>query len=1049
MLTALVCSVSMLSACGSPQEPSSPRAPAAQPATVRLFASAAAAPVGSRISVSLSGTTADGAPVLGIDGWLRFAPAALRFAGRAVDSTTTIAVNDSGAARGRLRVLAVRPGRLEPDLPVLVFEVLQADYLANLEFAPGAVVGAARQLQRSSGLRRAEVRNSLSAPGAVRAAVQRGKALKNLVTPTIYGDADGSGAVMQADADLVGDWIVGNGAPPDTMTFNIANVAPQNLPGIGGSTDDDPPGWGFLFPGGGFIRQAALTDPPISQGCDRGLAVDDLLLIAQEAGGTNVEVPGEVMPAGSQRPARCGTASWPTLTTTYPSFDTTRLASAGSGAEFYRTAASLTFQVSATDQEKLAVVSKYSLTVVGVTPSGSVFVTFPDPGPAIADLWRLMDSLRSEAAVAGAGAVLRSPLEEGTFGRYPEDGAGLNRTSWTGSSTSTWALRAVRAPLAWGCETGTYSASTVRAAIVEWKHDRDHPELSQSTPVLWEPSDSNLQNESPKPADTVATRRAHATHVAGAMAAIGDNGSGVAGVIWRTDLRLYSVYSNGNRPLPLTTAFYVLTDAIQADRPVVLSLSIDGILPAGLPQAQKDYWIDNTVVYLKDLLQAVPEMLVVVASGNERFRGTASAYEQGARVALVRAALLRLRADPVFGSRIVVVAGTRPGNNLWDISLGDPSEGSNVFAGLTDIAAPAESVLVLGLRSGQSSPLVFKHGTSLAAPIAAGVAAQLLTMDPTLPPAQVKQYVLLGAQQPKPDPATGAATPAQPVQGAPQTIYQLDAYGSLTLLARERNAAPVCGNRVWAASDTVFAERSTGSQVLFVRPGATFAGERLRQYHGGRSMLYGANVYSSSGGQWIQDPQPPADLNFTGSSQSAFGLSHQADTGVRARQIQFNPSPLVEFELYDPVSNATLSTIAQLPGAFAGGGPGALAGNAFSPTSKLVLLNVTRRTVDGVVVAREVYKATLPAGQPSLLFSLPLPAFDLIQSISEDGAEVAVSYNSTASECVIEFRSVAAGSATRPAISYPSTNGSCTYVAGFAPIRAARTGRAGPVQRRH
>lgn len=119
----------------------------------------------------------------------------------------------------------------------------------------------------------------------------------------------------------------------------------------------------------------------------------------------------------------------------------------------------------------------------------------------------------------------------------------------------------------------------------------------------------------------------------------------------------------------------------------------------------------------------------------------------------------------------------------------------------------------------------------------AGVAAQLLAMDPSLTAAQVKDYILRGAQEPVRNPVTGAlidSTQRQiPVPHTNGHLYQLDAYGSLTLLARERAGVPLCGNRLWAQNNDVFVERAGGPQSIF-NPGVATA--FLNPYHGGRRI---------------------------------------------------------------------------------------------------------------------------------------------------------------------------------------------------------------------
>jgi hypothetical protein len=69
-------------------------------------------------------------------------------------------------------------------------------------------------------------------------------------------------------------------------------------------------------------------------------------------------------------------------------------------------------------------------------------------------------------------------------------------------------------------------------------------------------------------------------------------------------------------------------------------------------------------------------------------------------------------------------------------------------------------------------------------------------MDPSLTPAQIVYYLREGAKVGERDSTTGAFIPKAPVQGFPESVYQLDAYGSLYLLAKDRDGHPICGLQV-------------------------------------------------------------------------------------------------------------------------------------------------------------------------------------------------------------------------------------------------------------
>lgn len=593
--------------------------------------------------------------------------------------------------------------------------------------------------------------------------------------------------------------------------------------------------------------------------------------------------------------------AWVYLTDQIPEFDTARVAMLpGDTLLVFRTDVSLTFKSNVSDADKRIFLANHSMTHIRVTPTGRFFVRVPDLATTADSLMQTIAFLRTESQIAHAGWVHRNEAPPVLAYRFPVDGPGMQRADWvpTGpTSMNTWAMRANRAPLAWGCETGDYDNTPVRLGILEPKHQWTHPEFVRSNPVPWSPPDGPglTAFASPKSQAAVQVGESHASSTTGLLAAEGNNTSGVAGLTWRSDLRTYDVYSAANRELPFYTGLWVLTGKLKVDAPRVLSISSDQELSPMKPNApqdtaQREHVVSSAVTDLSDLLYNTPGLLIVVAAGNERYRGTVADYFKESKPALLRLALLRIKQDSAqYRDRIVIVAGTSVGNNFWDISAYASNEGSNFFTGMMDIAAPAQDVAVLDYWTGQTGaavPTAFKTGTSLSAPQVAGVGGLLLSMDPSLTAAQVTDYIIRGAQHPRADEQTGQVAAPPAVAGAPATIFALDAYGALTLMAAERQHVPLCGNRVWVQNNQVIAERelaSPNTETLFnLTDQRSYANVR----HGGRRIEVSDDTSDIAlqfqVDHWVLT-QDVATTGDGGAHLSMEAWSHELDTLARDR----------------------------------------------------------------------------------------------------------------------------------------------------------------------
>lgn len=193
----------------------------------------------------------------------------------------------------------------------------------------------------------------------------------------------------------------------------------------------------------------------------------------------------------------------------------------------------------------------------------------------------------------------------------------------------------------------------------------------------------------------------HGTHVAGTIAAVGDNGVGGAGVCWNA--RIMAL-----RFIDASGVGYT------ADAVAAIEYAID--MGADISNASWGGGPDSQV--LRDAIDAAGSagQLFVASAGNEgRDTDTTPHYPSGYDL-----------------DNIISVAASDPG----DARL----PASNWGVTTVDLAAPGATIL----SCSPDDSYTFRSGTSMAAAHVAGVAALLLSQAPDSAPANVKQWLLDG-----------------------------------------------------------------------------------------------------------------------------------------------------------------------------------------------------------------------------------------------------------------------------------------------------------------
>jgi len=584
----------------------------------------------------------------------------------------------------------------------------------------------------------------------------------------------------------------------------------------------------------------------------------------------------------------------------------------GRPGRFRKNTVALAFHPGTDSASRARVIGTIGGTVVGGYrdddgTDGFYFVRIPsDDNDTLEPVFAAVDTLGTMPEVELPLPVEITPSEDAY--RRPVDGPGFKQwhTSPADAQGATWALEAMAAPLAWGCVTGD---STVRIAVVDMG--------VHSTPNIRR----NLAyvDSSPGPLG------AHGYHVAGVLAAVGNDSAGSTGMMWRAALDLQDLSTDPANPgsysppvytpdgLGVLHSSHLIAVGRRGAQVINWSRAINwsqqGYMPGG-PATAKD---DERLVRdrARTLLRAIRRLqragrrpLFVLSAGNNGLDARWSGY------ATVRDS---------FPDQVLVVGGSDQSGRLWQHS----NRGR-----LVEVLAPSVDVVTTD-TNGRQVPLA---GTSFAAPLVSGTAGLLLSFDPgrSWTAGQIKQLIIEGAQ------AGGRSADGVPIANA---------YESLRAAA-QRRGAPLCGNRLWAAGGRVTVERVPGTpssdEVI-----ATFPADEsssINVLHGGRRVRNEAGwsgsweelrwqpdgTWHAAEAEWSDDDPPDggafiSTMGYDHDWEHSASLRHESSTSVRlevdrataARHDFPNSSTAQCYEMVGSNCNRTASEYQNIVGAVA------------------------------------------------------------------------------------------------------------------------------------
>ncbi|MEV6343845.1 S8 family peptidase [Actinoplanes sp. NPDC051851] len=246
-----------------------------------------------------------------------------------------------------------------------------------------------------------------------------------------------------------------------------------------------------------------------------------------------------------------------------------------------------------------------------------------------------------------------------------------------------WDFSTLHVADAWKVSTG----ADVTVAVIDTGVDATHPDLEGQVLTGYDEIDDVAGgNTDPN---------GHGTHVAGTIAALTGNGTGVSAIAPGVEILPVRVLdATGGGDTSATAAGVIWAADHGAD---VINMSIGG--------TEQDTTLDNAITYARS-----KGVVVVAAAGNERAEGSPTEY-------------------PGASPGVIAVAATD-----WSDTVASYSNQGDYV----DVAAPGSGIISTYPPALGKGSYVTMNGTSMATPHVAAVAALLKAYDPDLTPDEVE-----------------------------------------------------------------------------------------------------------------------------------------------------------------------------------------------------------------------------------------------------------------------------------------------------------------------
>ncbi len=321
--------------------------------------------------------------------------------------------------------------------------------------------------------------------------------------------------------------------------------------------------------------------------------------------------------------------------------------------------------------------------------------------PDTSNILGLADSLMNREEISNFEFSYRIPLLSSATLSSPDDPEYGNQWYLNGEF-------GIHAPEAWEITTGN---SSLQVAVLDNGIGWSNPDLVPNT-LGWDYT-TNPPNPDVGPDNC---NEWHGTMVSSIIASKTNNSYGISGIAggWSTDpatIVMCKVGSSGNMS---TAAMTVAIDSAVQQGIRLFNFSWGSEMASGNCFSEAIYLNEEI-----DLAYSMYGAIMFAAAGNEN-------SAQGV-------------AWPACKSNVISVGATESDGTRWN-GNGDDQEGSN-FGPNTDISAPGADIYHPVLYYGEPQTYIPTSATSCATPMAVGVAALMLTVNPCLTNADV-QYIL-------------------------------------------------------------------------------------------------------------------------------------------------------------------------------------------------------------------------------------------------------------------------------------------------------------------